>query len=251
MVTQLFCPLVKGPCREGACLFWLPAGSDAGCLIATLIQPLVTGDDQSSRFISLVARQLVAADPPLSATVFAILPQTLQGEVLFWLLTVGWEDHRSPDQDRLHAELGAMFPGDDPETRSARIRDHLHGRLYDIVGDLSASRRERLLDDLTARDSRVREAVGREGWLRFEDLLACGEREFQSLLRRIDNDTLLHAIKGAALPVRELFFGNLSHQAALLLREELELMGPLFVDEVLAAQRTILHALMDVREHRP
>ena len=66
------------------------------------------------------------------------------------------------------------------------------------------------------------------------------DRSFQTLLREISNDELLTALKGADDRLREKFFQNMSERAAEMLREDLELLGPVKVADVETAQQSIL-----------
>jgi len=74
----------------------------------------------------------------------------------------------------------------------------------------------------------------------FENLLDVDDRNIQVLLREISSDTLVIALKGADEQVREKLFKNMSKRAADMLRDDLEVKGPVRVSEVEVAQREIL-----------
>ena len=74
----------------------------------------------------------------------------------------------------------------------------------------------------------------------FEDLLQVDDRGIQALLREIQSDALVIALKGAEPELREKIFRNMSTRAAEALREDLEAKGPVKLSEVEAEQREIL-----------
>ncbi len=74
----------------------------------------------------------------------------------------------------------------------------------------------------------------------FDDLTEVEDRGMQLLLREINSDTLVLALKGADEQVREKFFRNLSKRAAEMLQDDLETKGAVRVSEVESAQKEIL-----------
>lgn len=74
----------------------------------------------------------------------------------------------------------------------------------------------------------------------FENLNDLDDRSIQLLLREIQSDSLILAMKGASEPLREKIFKNMSQRAAEMLREDLEARGPVRVSEVEAEQKEIL-----------
>lgn len=74
----------------------------------------------------------------------------------------------------------------------------------------------------------------------FESLLAVDDRGIQALLREVSNELLVVALKGTDQAMQDKIFGNMSKRAAQLLREDLEVKGPVRLSEVEAAQREIL-----------
>ncbi|ROQ22587.1 flagellar motor switch protein FliG [Gallaecimonas pentaromativorans] len=74
----------------------------------------------------------------------------------------------------------------------------------------------------------------------FENLAEVDDRAIQTLLRDVQQDTLIRALKGADDGLREKMFKNMSKRAADLMRDDLEAMGPIRISEVEAAQKEIL-----------
>jgi flagellar motor switch protein FliG len=74
----------------------------------------------------------------------------------------------------------------------------------------------------------------------FENILDLDDRAVQLLLREVQSESLIVALKGASPELREKIFKNMSQRAAEMLRDDLEAKGPVRVSEVEAEQKEIL-----------
>jgi flagellar motor switch protein FliG len=74
----------------------------------------------------------------------------------------------------------------------------------------------------------------------FENLLDIDDRSIQLLLREVQSESLIVALKGTSEALREKIFKNMSQRAAEMLRDDLEAKGPVRVSEVEAEQKEIL-----------
>lgn len=82
----------------------------------------------------------------------------------------------------------------------------------------------------------------------FENLLDIDDRGIQTILREVQSDSLVVALKGAAPDLREKIFKNMSTRAAEMLREDLESKGPVRLSEVEAEQKEILKIVRRLSE---
>lgn len=74
----------------------------------------------------------------------------------------------------------------------------------------------------------------------FENLLDLDDRSIQMLLREVQSESLIVALKGTSEELREKIFKNMSQRAAEMLRDDLEAKGPVRISEVEAEQKEIL-----------
>ena len=74
----------------------------------------------------------------------------------------------------------------------------------------------------------------------FDNLIDIDDRGIQLLLREVQSESLIVALKGAKQELREKIFKNMSQRAGDLLREDLESKGPVKVSQVEAEQKEIL-----------
>jgi len=74
----------------------------------------------------------------------------------------------------------------------------------------------------------------------FENILEIDDRGIQLILREVQSELLIIALKGASEELREKIFKNMSQRAAEMMREDLESKGPVRLSEVESNQKEIL-----------
>jgi flagellar motor switch protein FliG len=74
----------------------------------------------------------------------------------------------------------------------------------------------------------------------FDNILAIDDKGIQVILREVQSDSLIIALKGATEEMREKIFKNMSSRAAEMMREDLEAQGPVKLSEVEAQHKEIL-----------
>jgi flagellar motor switch protein FliG len=96
-----------------------------------------------------------------------------------------------------------------------------------------------VLESVRSHDSELAQKVMDEMFV-FEDLLEVDDRGIQLVLREVQSESLIVALKGASEELREKIFNNMSQRAAEMLREDLEAKGPVKLSEVESEQKEIL-----------
>jgi len=74
----------------------------------------------------------------------------------------------------------------------------------------------------------------------FEDLLQVENRNFRDILQNVDNQMLIKALKTSSEEMKNKIFSNLSERASEMLKEDMEVMGPIKLREVEEAQQEII-----------
>ena len=74
----------------------------------------------------------------------------------------------------------------------------------------------------------------------FDNLMELDDRAIQLLLREVQSESLIIALKGTSQELREKIFKNMSSRASEALQEDLEAKGPVRLSEVEAEQKEIL-----------
>jgi len=74
----------------------------------------------------------------------------------------------------------------------------------------------------------------------FDNIMDIDDKGIQVMLREVQSETLIIALKGTTDEMREKIFKNMSSRAAEMMREDLESKGPVKLSEVEAQQKQIL-----------
>ena len=111
--------------------------------------------------------------------------------------------------------------------------------MAEILNYMGTANETTVLDSIREYDPDLAQRILDEMFV-FENLLDLDDRAVQMLLREIQSDSLILAIKGASEELREKIFKNMSQRAAEMLREDLESRGPVRVADVEAEQKEIL-----------
>jgi flagellar motor switch protein FliG len=74
----------------------------------------------------------------------------------------------------------------------------------------------------------------------FENLVDVDNRAIQTIMRHVEQDLLMTALKGASEFVKEKFFDNMSSRAKVMFIDDMEAKGPLRISDVEEAQKNIM-----------
>lgn len=74
----------------------------------------------------------------------------------------------------------------------------------------------------------------------FDDIIEIDDKGIQTMLREVQSETLIIALKGTTAEMREKIFKNMSSRAADMMREDLESKGPVKLSEVVEQQKQML-----------
>ena len=117
----------------------------------------------------------------------------------------------------------------------------------EIVNLMSTAVEEEAIAHVREHDEALAQRIVDEMFV-FENLLGLEDRSIQRLLKDIESDSLIIALKGAPMELRDKFLNNMSQRAAETLREDMELRGPVRVSQVEAEQKTILQVARRLAE---
>ena len=77
----------------------------------------------------------------------------------------------------------------------------------------------------------------------FDDIIEIDDKGIQVMLREVQSETLIIALKGTTAEMREKIFKNMSSRAAEMMKEDLESKGPVKLSEVEAQQKQMLQVV--------
>jgi len=109
----------------------------------------------------------------------------------------------------------------------------------EIINMMGSSVEASVLDYIREADSDLAQKI-MDNMFTFDDLDKIDDKGIQSVLKEVQSESLVVALKGASPDLREKIFRNMSTRAAETLREDLESRGPVRLSEVEGEQKEIL-----------
>lgn len=109
----------------------------------------------------------------------------------------------------------------------------------EILNLMNSTQEEAAIDTVRTHSEDLAQRIIDEMFL-FENLVDLDDRSIQLLLKEIDTNSLVVALKGAPETLKARFLLNMSQRAADLLQEDMEARGPMRVSHVEAEQKAIL-----------
>ena len=118
-------------------------------------------------------------------------------------------------------------------------------RLAEILNQTDEISSELILNEIEDTDSEMAAQIKQKMFV-FEDLVLVDDRGFQKLLRKVETMELAIALKAASEEVKDKVFKNMSERAGAMLREEMEDLGPVRMNEVSDAQTAITNIIQEM-----
>lgn len=109
----------------------------------------------------------------------------------------------------------------------------------EILNFFSGDSESSAMDALKTHDPDMAQAIMDEMFV-FENIIDIDDRGVQTILREVQSDALIVALKGASEALRNKIFKNMSQRAAEMMKEDLEAKGPVRLSEVEEKQKEIL-----------
>ena len=181
----------------------------------------------------IIATILVHLEPEQSSAIMGSFTERTRNDVLLRIATL---DSVQPTALReLNDVLTALLTG-------GVGKKHIKGGVRtaaEILNFMGSALEGAALETVRGYDADLAQKIVDEMFV-FDDLVDVDDRGIQLVLREIQSESLIIALKGASEELREKIFKNMSQRAAEMLREDLEAKGPVRVSEVEAEQKEIL-----------
>ena len=173
-------------------------------------------------------------DPEKASKILANLPNSVKSEVI---LRMAQLDTVSVDVIKSINEVLKE------EIFKKRISDvHQVGGLEKVIKILNRiehSTQQSILEEIEKTNPDLASKI-EKSMLVFEDLVNIENREMQILLKHIKMEVLVMALKTASDALKDKIFKNVSERVSEMIKEELEIMGPVRLKEVEKAQQDII-----------
>lgn len=112
-------------------------------------------------------------------------------------------------------------------------------KLANILNEVDGNTEEAVMSFIENEDNELADLIRQKMFI-FEDLLSLDDRHFRDILQNIDSQVLARSLRTSSEEMKNKIFGNLSQRASEMLKEDIEVMGPVKLSEVEEAQQEIL-----------
>ena len=224
-----------GPDKAANLLDKIMQGNDhSGIESLKWMDPSQAADLIRNEHPQIIATILVHLDPDLSSSILAYFPERLRNEVLIRTATL--EGVQPQALRELNDVLTQLLSGSDRIKKSAAGGVGMTAEILNFMGNtVEAS----ALNYIREYDPELAQRIQDKMFV-FENLLDVDDRSIQTILREVQTDSLVIALKGTSQELKEKIFRNMSQRAAEMLRDDLEAKGPVKLSEVEAEQKEIL-----------
>jgi flagellar motor switch protein FliG len=181
----------------------------------------------------IITTLLVHMDRRKAADVLEQLPERVRHDAILRVATFGGVQPAALKE--LTDVLSDMLGGEGVKrSRLGGVR-----AAAEIINMMGSAQEENVIKHVREHDAVLAQKMIDEMFL-FENLLDLEDRSIQLLLKEIESESLIIALKGAPQELREKFLKNMSQRAAEMLREDIEVRGPVRVSQVETEQKSIL-----------
>jgi len=206
------------------------------------VDPRVIASFIKAEHPQTVALILAHLEPEKSAQILSLLPEGSQADVVL----------RIANLDRVPREMINEIESvleSELKTTGGMESQRLGGLdvVSELINNLDKNTETSIMEVIEENDPDLAENI-KKLMFTFDDLIQVDDRGIQSILKEINNEDLLLALKTAAEEVKEKIFANMSQRAASMVKDDLESLGPVRLTDVEKAQQGIVKVVRKLEE---
>jgi flagellar motor switch protein FliG len=213
----------------------LLAGAEEGLDALRTMEPRKVADIVRREHPQVVAFVLASLDPAKAGQVLQLLPEEMLGEVIYRISTM---DEISSG---VLSELEQAMKSHLAESTSGGAVITLGGVKFaaELVNRLGGQLERKVLDEIREIEESVSSQIEEQLFV-FEDVVLLEDRTLQEILKEVSTDVIVLALRGVDEEVKNKFFKNMSERAVRIIKEEMEMRGPVRLKEVETAQQEVI-----------
>lgn len=183
----------------------------------------------------IIAIVLSYLDPDQAANVVSLLPERARPDIMMRVAAL--EAIPPAALTELNAIMEKQFIG----TTNNVAQSAMGGfrTAANIINFMDSSVSSAIMSAIQNHDNEMSEGI-QDLMFVFDNLMDVDDRGIQALLREVSSDNLTLALKAADERIKEKILKNMSKRAAEMLKEDMEVRGPVKLTDVEAAQKEIL-----------
>jgi flagellar motor switch protein FliG len=182
----------------------------------------------------IIATILVHLDPDQASAVIGFFDARLRQDVMLRIATL---DGVKPIALReLNEVMTKLLTGNE------NIKKQTMGGIKvaaDIMNFMNGENEASVMEGLKSYDEEMAQKIMDQMFV-FDNIMDIDDKGIQVILKEVQSETLIVALKGTTDEIRDKIFKNMSSRAAEMMKEDLETKGPVKLSEVEAQQKAIL-----------
>ncbi|MCR5310360.1 MAG: flagellar motor switch protein FliG [Lachnospiraceae bacterium] len=195
--------------------------------------------DEHPQTIALILSYLSASQ---SALIISALPPDRQSDVVRRIATM---DRTSPDvikevEKVLESKLASLINQDYTIIGGVDA-------VVEILNTVDRGTEKHVMETLEIEEPELADEIRKKMFV-FEDILLLDDRSIQRVLRDVDNNDLEVALKSTNEQVQTAIFNNLSKRLAVMIKEDMDFMGPVRMKDVEEAQQKIVNIIRKLED---
>ena len=119
--------------------------------------------------------------------------------------------------------------------------------VVEILNAVDRGTEKHIMETLEIEEPELADEIRKKMFV-FEDILLLDDRSIQRVLREVDNNDLSIALKGSNEDVQNAIFNNLSKRLAVMIKEDMDFMGPVRMKDVEEAQQKIVNIIRKLED---
>ena len=195
--------------------------------------------DENPQTIALIMSYL---SPAQSSLILSSLPPERQADVAKRIAVM---DRTSPDvikevEKVLESKLSTLVNQDYTIIGGVDA-------VVEILNTVDRGTEKHIMETLEIEEPELADEIRKKMFV-FEDILLLDDRAIQRVLRDVDNNDLAIALKGSNEQVQNAIFNNMSKRLAVMIKEDMEFMGPVRMKDVEEAQQKIVNIIRKLED---
>ena len=119
--------------------------------------------------------------------------------------------------------------------------------VVEILSTVDRATEKHILETLEIEEPELADEIRKKMFV-FEDILSLDDKSIQRVLREVDNSELAIALKSANEDVQNTIFNNMSKRLAVMIKEDMEFMGPVRMKDVEESQQKIVNIIRKLED---
>jgi len=195
--------------------------------------------DEHPQTIALILSYMA---PQQAAMLVSALPPERQADVARRIAVM---DRTSPDvikevEKMLESKLASLVNQDYTSIGGV-------DSVVEILNAVDRGTERHIMETLEAEEPELAEEIRKKMFV-FEDILLLDDRAIQRVLRDVENSDIAMALKNANEEVQNAIFNNVSKRLVVMIKEDMEFMGPVRMKDVEEAQQKIVSIIRKLED---